>query len=93
MLMLAPAGNGVARFMLVAESDELNPPPFGCEGGCSSVVPITGAAEPSVRETRSSMTCEAADPRFRLVQEMFRSRRRGTAVVLLPRRCCWSRYV
>lgn len=51
MLMLAPAGSGTARFMLVAESDELNPPPFGCEGGCSSVVPITGAAEPSVRET------------------------------------------
>lgn len=48
MLMLAPAGSGNARFMLTAESEESKPRPFACEGGCSGVVPITGAAEPSV---------------------------------------------
>src|SRR5918992_5095504 len=50
-LMLAPAAKGVARVTVPAESDELKPPPFGCEGGCSNVVPCTVAVEPSVRVT------------------------------------------
>src|SRR5438045_1067369 len=39
--ILAPFGSGVASVTVPALSVELNPPPFGCEGGCSSVVPWT----------------------------------------------------
>src|SRR5215216_6370851 len=39
--MLAPLASGVASVTVCADSDELNPPPFGCDGGCSSAVPWT----------------------------------------------------
>src|SRR5262245_47829564 len=39
MLMLAPLASGVARVMVPALRLLLNPPPLGCDGGCSSVVP------------------------------------------------------
>src|SRR5688572_5677530 len=39
--MLAPFASGVASVTVLALIDELNPPPFGCDGGCSSVVPWT----------------------------------------------------
>src|ERR1043166_549794 len=37
----APLASGVASVTVPADIDELNPPPFGCGGGCSSVVPLT----------------------------------------------------
>src|SRR5712664_1067287 len=40
-LTLAPGANGVPRVMVPAESELLNPPPFGCAGDTSSVVPCT----------------------------------------------------
>src|SRR5687768_4938577 len=39
--MLAPVASGVASVTVPADIVELNPPPLGCEGGCSSVVPCT----------------------------------------------------
>src|ERR1044072_3084083 len=38
---LAPFASGVPSVIVPAESEELKPPPFGCDGGCSSVVPCT----------------------------------------------------
>src|SRR4029079_2772722 len=38
---LAPFAIGVASVTVPADIDELNPPPFGCDAGCSSVVPLT----------------------------------------------------
>src|SRR5215470_14033250 len=38
---LAPFASGVPSVTVPADIDELNPPPFGCDGGCSSVVPLT----------------------------------------------------
>src|SRR5690348_1051849 len=37
----APLAIGVASVTVPADIDELKPPPFGCDGGCSSVVPLT----------------------------------------------------
>src|SRR5678816_1461265 len=37
----APFASGVASVTVPDDSEELNPPPFGCDGGCSSVVPWT----------------------------------------------------
>src|SRR5689334_412949 len=37
----APLASGVASVTVPADIDELKPPPFGCDGGCSSVVPLT----------------------------------------------------
>src|ERR1041384_3328518 len=37
----APLASGVASVTVSADIDELKPPPFGCDGGCSSVVPLT----------------------------------------------------
>src|ERR1044072_3422190 len=39
--MLAPLAIGVASATVPADIDELNSPPFGCDAGCSSVVPFT----------------------------------------------------
>src|SRR5205085_9987443 len=40
-LIDAPFASGVPKVTVPAESVELKPPPFGCEGGCSKVVPST----------------------------------------------------
>ncbi len=40
-LIEAPLASGVPSVIVPAESVELKPPPFGCDGGCSSVVPCT----------------------------------------------------
>src|ERR1041385_2458377 len=37
----APFASGVASVTVPDDNDELKPPPFGCDGGCSSVVPLT----------------------------------------------------
>src|SRR6185369_3777170 len=39
--MLAPFATGVASVTVPADIDELKPPPLGCDGGCSRVVPLT----------------------------------------------------
>src|SRR5689334_41388 len=39
--ILAPLATGVASVTVPADIEELKPPPFGCDGGCSSVVPLT----------------------------------------------------
>ena len=41
MLMEAPFANGVPSVTVPDDQVELNAPPFGCEGGCSNVVPCT----------------------------------------------------
>ena len=53
--MLPPGGTGVSSVTFVAESEELKPPPFGWEGGCSRVVPCTVSVEPSVRVTTTAV--------------------------------------
>src|SRR5689334_12209815 len=45
--MLAPGASGAAGLTAFTDSDELNPPPLGCEGGCSSVVPYTVIGTPA----------------------------------------------
>src|SRR5262245_8139606 len=37
----APLASGVPSVTVPDDMDELKPPPFGCDGGCSSVVPLT----------------------------------------------------
>src|SRR6185369_648003 len=37
----APLAIGVASVTVPADIDELKPPPLGCDGGCSRVVPLT----------------------------------------------------
>src|SRR6185436_15780011 len=39
--MLAPLASGVPSVIVPALMELLNPPPLGCDGGCSSVVPCT----------------------------------------------------
>ena len=41
MLMEAPFANGVPSVIVPDDQVELNAPPLGCDGGCSSVVPCT----------------------------------------------------
>lgn len=41
MLMEAPFASSVPRVTVPDDQVELNPPPFGCDGGCSNVVPCT----------------------------------------------------
>ena len=41
MLMEAPFASGVPSVTVPEEKVELNAPPFGCDGGCSNVVPCT----------------------------------------------------
>src|SRR5215213_9057589 len=48
---LPPGDIGRTRLTFGAESEELKPPPLGCCGGCSRVVPCTVTVEPSVRLT------------------------------------------
>src|ERR687891_1066545 len=88
-LMLAPGARGVARVTFVAESEELKPPPLGCEGGCSSVVPCVVTFEvPEPHGARSTVTTTAVEVRGRrsampegagnVVRSMTRQRRRVT---------------
>src|SRR5215475_10553075 len=41
MLMEAPFASGVPNVTVPELKLELNPPPLGCDGGCSNVVPCT----------------------------------------------------
>src|SRR5262249_55629099 len=49
-----------------ADIDELNPPPFGCEGGCSNVVPLTDTLlVPLPHGGRSTVTTTVVEVRGR----------------------------
>src|SRR6185503_5913409 len=63
---LAPFARGVASVTVPAESDELKPPPFGCAGGCSRVVPLTVTLlVPLPHGGRSTVTTTAVEVRGR----------------------------
>lgn len=48
-LMLAPLFKGAANVTALDDMLLLNPPPFACVGGCSSVVPRTVTLQRSLR--------------------------------------------
>src|SRR3712207_5383185 len=63
---LTPLASGVASVTVPAESEELKPPPFGCDGGCSSVVPWTVTFDvPEPQGARSTVTTTAVEVRGR----------------------------
>src|SRR6185295_14457844 len=58
----APLASGVASVTVPADRDELKPPPFGWDGGCSSVVPCTVTLlVPLPQGGRSTMTTTAVE--------------------------------
>src|ERR1043165_3628762 len=62
----APLAIGVANVTVPADIDELKPPPFGCDGGCSSVVPLTVTLlVPLPQGGRSTVTTTAVEVRGR----------------------------
>src|SRR6185436_10006590 len=62
----APFAIGVASVTTPADIDELKPPPFGCDGGCSSVVPCTVILlVPDPQGGRSTVTTTAEEVRGR----------------------------
>src|SRR4030095_17161483 len=66
MSRLAPLANGVASVTVPALIEELKPPPFGCDGGCSSVVPCTVTLlVPEPHGGRSTVTTTAVEVRGR----------------------------
>src|SRR5690242_20839094 len=63
---VAPLASGVARVTVPDDIDELKPPPFGCDGGCSSVVPWTVTLlAPLPHGGRSTVTTTAVEVRGR----------------------------
>src|SRR6185295_6600668 len=63
---LAPFASGVANVTVPDDIDELKPPPFGWDGGCSSVVPWTVTLlVPLPHGGRSTVTTTAVDVRGR----------------------------
>src|ERR1041384_6770063 len=63
---LAPFASGVASVTVPDDIDELKPPPFGCDGGCSSVVPWTVTLlVPLPHGGRSTVTTSAVEVRGR----------------------------
>src|SRR4026207_498490 len=62
----APLAIGVASVTVPDDIDELKPPPFGCDGGCSSVVPLTlTLLVPLPHGGRSTVTTTEVDVRGR----------------------------
>src|SRR6185503_20226279 len=85
----APLAMGVASVTVPADIDELKPPPFGCDGGCSRVVPLTVTLlVPLPQGGRSTVTTTAVEVRGRrsamplgagnVVRSITRQRRRVT---------------
>src|ERR1700754_1096451 len=62
----APLASGVARVTVPDDIEELKPPPFGCDGGCSRVVPCTVTLlVPLPHGGRSTVTTTAVEVRGR----------------------------
>src|SRR4029079_15503830 len=62
----APFAIGVASVTVPADIDEVKPPPFGCDGGCSRVVPCTVTLlMPLPHGGRSTVTTTAVEVRGR----------------------------
>src|SRR5262249_18052469 len=62
----APLASGVPSVTVPEDIDELKPPPFGCDGGCSSVVPFTlMLLEPLPHGGRSTVTTTVVEVRGR----------------------------
>src|SRR5689334_8750110 len=87
----APFASGVASVTVPDDSDELKPPPFGWDGGCSSVVPFTGTLlVPDPHGGRSTVTTTAVEVRGRRsampegAGNVVRSRTRKRKRVTLP---------
>src|SRR5829696_3001607 len=91
---VAPLASGVASVTVPDESDELKPPPLGCEGGCSSVVPCTVTLlVPEPHGGRSTVTTTAVEVRGRksampegagnVVRSVIRKRKRVTFAPVL----------
>src|ERR1041384_4198282 len=58
----APLAIGVASVTVPADIDELKPPPLGCDGGCSRVVPLTVTLlVPLPQGGRSTVTTTAVE--------------------------------
>src|SRR6185436_3180185 len=85
----APLAIGVANVTVPDDIEELNPPPFGCDGGCSRVVPCTVTLlVPLPHGGRSTVTTTAVEVRGRksamplgagkVVRSMTRQRNRVT---------------
>src|SRR5688500_8802602 len=85
----APLAIGVASVTTPADIDELNPPPFGCDGGCSSVDPLTVTLlVPLPHGGRSTVTTTSVEVRGRksamplgagnVVRSIMRKRKRVT---------------
>src|SRR5215510_12878001 len=85
----APLASGVPSVTVPDDSDELKPPPFGCDGGCSSVVPATETLlVPLPQGGRSTVTTTVVEVRGRksamplgagkVVRSIMRQRRRVT---------------
>src|ERR1044072_7347773 len=85
----APLAIGVASVTVPDDIDELKPPPFGCDGGCSRVVPLTVTLlVPLPQGGRSTVTTTAVEVRGRksatplgagkVVRSITRKRRRVT---------------
>src|SRR5262245_53395990 len=80
--MVPPLANGVSSVIVPADMLLLNPPPFACVGGCSSVVPRTVVVPPPLNETttapefrgRRSAVPEGAG---NVVRSMMRNRNRA----------------
>src|SRR5215510_7663601 len=86
---LAPFASGVPNVTVPADIEELNPPPFGCDGGCSRVVPLTDTLlVPLPHGGRSTVTTTVVEVRGRksamplgagkVVRSITRHRRRVT---------------
>src|SRR5262245_43633520 len=62
----APLAKGVPNVTVPADNEELKPPPFGCDGGCSRVVPLTETLlVPLPHGGRSTVTTTVVEVRGR----------------------------
>src|SRR5262244_2535173 len=88
---LAPFASGVPSVTVPDDSDELKPPPFGCDGGCSSVVALTVMLlVPEPHGGRSTVTTTDVEVRGRRsampegAGNVVRSTTRNRSLVTLP---------
>src|SRR5215813_10312850 len=87
----APLASGVPSVTVPADIDELKPPPFGCEAGCSRVVPFTLTLDvPEPHGGRSTVTTTVVELRGRRsaipegAGNVVKSTTRNRSLVTLP---------